>query len=194
MCLSSVSLPLTTFSGPISSPVLTVQIRFRFNLPCPHNWDHARRDAPAKKGLSVLSRHHRHRRLVPPTHLELVIDVGRTLASWILTVVVLCGHFQHTRDNGLLRTPLIDVPWLFPSSSLMRTLMISSLHVQCTWLHSDSRLFVELSSQGVHFSRFLLALVSACVHLRPQRVGPSTHFTVPGSTESTTVAERHARH
>ena len=139
---------------------------------CPqHTRDHARCEAPVKKGLSVLSRHHRHRRLAPPTHLELGIDVGSTLASWILTVVVLCGHFQHTRDNSLLHTPLIDVPWLFPSS-LMGTLMISSLHAQCSWLHSDSRLFVELSSQGVHsgvhFSRLLLALVSACIYLRPQ--------------------------
>ena len=41
----------------------------------------------------------------------------RTLASWILTVVVPCKHFWHTRDNSLLHTPLIDVPWLFPSSS-----------------------------------------------------------------------------
>ena len=34
-----------------------------------------------------------------------------------LTVVVPCDRFRHTRDNTLLHTPLIDVPWLFPSSS-----------------------------------------------------------------------------
>ena len=66
-----------------------------------------------EKGLSVLSRHPH--RLLPPTDLELLVDVG--LASWILTVVVLCDHFRHTRNNSLLHAPLIDVPWLFPSSS-----------------------------------------------------------------------------
>ena len=39
--------------------------------------EHARCEAPVKKGLSVLSRHPRHRRLVPPTDLELVIDAGK---------------------------------------------------------------------------------------------------------------------
>ena len=86
----------------------------------------------------------------------------RTLASWILTVVVLCDHCRHTRDRSLLHTPLIDVPWdpdssqdecsvltrnfspsAFRHASPLGTLMISSLYVSCTWLrrrlHSDPR-------------------------------------------------------
>ena len=148
----------------------------------------------------------------------------KTLASWILPVVVLCDHFRHIRDHSWLHTPLIDVPWLFPSSqdersvltrrlgghfspsaprhaSPLGTWMISSLHVSLAAKlavlgHSEQtlgKLLVKLSLQGVHFIQLLLALVCACSHLRP-RVGPSAHFAVPGSTPSSSVAERHARH
>ena len=80
--------------------------------------------------------------------------------------------------------------------------MISSLHVSLAAKlaalgHSGQDLgllFVKLSSQGVHFLRLLLALVSACTHLRPYSVGPSAHFVVPGSTPSSSLAERHAWH
>ena len=53
------------------------------------------------------------RRLISSSSTMLV----RTLASSILTVVVLCDRFRHTRDNSLLHTPLIDAPWLLLSSS-----------------------------------------------------------------------------
>ena len=82
--------------------------------------------------------------------------------------------------------------------------MISSFHVSYTWLrswlHSDTRdkLSATCSSscrrRSVHFSRLLLALVGACTHLRLQRVCLAAHFTVPGSTPTSSVAERHARH
>ena len=124
----------------------------------------------------------------------------RTLASWILTFVVLCDHFWHTRDDCLLHTPLTDVPWLFPSSSqdecyvlTRRALLSVRVQTRISVGNLDDlvtarllclaaaklaalgslgqalgQLFVKLSSQGVHFSRLLLALVSACTHLRRQ--------------------------
>ena len=78
--------------------------------------------------------------------------------------------------------------------------MISSLHVSLAVKllavgHSRQalgQLFVKLSSQGVHFGQLLLALVCACYRLRPQRVGLSAHFAVPGSIPPSSVAERHA--
>ena len=84
----------------------------------------------------------------------------RTRASWILTVVVLCDHFQHTSNNSLLHTPLIDVlgpvSFIFPGTNaltrrallsvgvetlfFLATQMISSLHVSlAAGQHSDTR-------------------------------------------------------
>ena len=120
----------------------------------------------------------------------------RTLERWILTVAVLCEHFRHTRDDCLLHTPLIDVPWLFPSSSqdecsvltrralllsvgVQTSLMISSLHVSCTWLrsllHSDPWDKLSGSCSSSCRRRVCICVgccslsVSACTHLRPPR-------------------------
>ena len=171
-----------------------------------------------KKGLSVLSSSSAHAADSSRTR-------HRTLARWILTVVVLRDHFWHTRKDCLLHIPLIDVPWLFPSSSqdecsvlTRRALLSVDGHTRISVGNPDDlltprlfylaaklaalghsgqalgNLFVKLSSQGVHFSRLLLALVGACTHLRLQRVCLSAHFAVPGSTPTSSVAERHARH
>ena len=123
----------------------------------------------------------------------------------------------------MLRTPLIDMLWLFLSSSqeecsvLTRRALLSvgtrtrisvgnlddlvtprlfRCEAGCTRaLGTSSREVVRQAVVAGCAFHSVAAHSRLCVdHLTLQRVGPSAHFVVLGSTPSSLVAERHARH